>query len=97
MTDVSDDGLSHLAGLKKLQRLNLHETIFGDPGMDHLAQLTNLESLHIGAVREITDVGLVKLSNLKKLKELNLIECFLITDEGIDKLRKTLPELRIKR
>ena len=86
-----------MAGLKKLQRLNLHETIFSDPGMDYLAQLTDLESLHIGAVRELTDVGLVKLSNLKKLKELNLIECFLITDDGIDKLRQALPELQIKR
>jgi hypothetical protein len=84
---VTDEGLRHLAGLKKLKALAL---LYPEPGaidgsgLAGLAGLTNLESLELNHT-DITDAALVHLRGLKKLKKLKLTETP-VGDAGIKNL-----------
>ncbi len=47
LTNVTDAGLVHVAGLTGLEVLDLHDTYVGDAGLEHLKGLTNLQSLDL--------------------------------------------------
>lgn len=90
-TKVTDSGLKHLAGLPKLQRLDLgYNSRISDDGLMHLVGLTELSALGLTETK-ITDDGLKHLSGLTKLSLLNL-EGSKVTDAGLEHL-KGLTEL----
>jgi internalin A len=70
-TSMGDEGLRHLAGLRKLAYLDLDRRPITDQGMVHLQGLEHLESLDLTAT-DITDKGLRCLIKLKNLKDLYL-------------------------
>ena len=55
-TAVSDDGLSHLAGLRQLQLLVLAGTKVTDAGLKHLHALLNLFTVNVRDTL-VTDAG----------------------------------------
>ena len=71
-TDITDNGMKHLAGLTKLQVLDLSGTDIGDAGLAQIAAFTNLRELYLNHAR-FTDKGL---PSLKPLQNLERIEMF---------------------
>jgi len=59
-TQVTDVGLVHLKGLRKLDRLHLTGTQVTDAGLEHLKGLTNLEWLYLRST-QVTDAGVAEL------------------------------------
>lgn len=57
---LSDEGLSHLASIPRLEQLSLYGPTFTDRGIEHLSQLKGLDCLRIWAPN-ITDTGIQKL------------------------------------
>jgi Leucine-rich repeat (LRR) protein len=68
---ITDAGLKHLAGLTKLEYLNLQGQHITDVGLKHLSGMTHLESLAL-SFSGITDKGLRHLEGLRKLRNLHL-------------------------
>ena len=92
-TDVTDNGLPHLAGLTSLTRLHLERTKVSDAGLVHLKDLQNLAYLNLYQT-DITDAALVHLGGLNGLKNLYLWKTK-VTKAGVAKLQKVLPECKI--
>ncbi len=46
-TQIGDDGLQHLKGLRDLEYLNIYATKVGDAGLQHLKGLTKLRKLYV--------------------------------------------------
>ena len=91
--DVTDAGLKHLAGLKRLQHLKLYGTGVTDAGLKHLAGLKRLQHLSLYK-SEVTDAGLKHLARFKQLKTFNLSKTK-VTAKGKAELKKALPNLVI--
>ena len=89
-TDVTDAGLSHLAGLTSLKRLHLENTGITDAGLVHLAKLEELLYLNLYQT-EVSDAGLSHLQGLKNLKNLYLWQTN-VTPEGAESLKESLSE-----
>ena len=70
-SDVTDDWVTPLKGLKTLKRVHLERTKITDKALDTVGLLANLEYLNLYQTG-VTDGGLDKLKNLKKLKTLYL-------------------------
>ncbi len=87
---VSDAGLAHLARLTTLVDLapSLPMT---DVGLSYLANMTNLERLQVSG--DFTDEGLRHLEGLKSLRTLQIRSAHEFSSEGLERLRKSLPEL----
>ena len=66
---VTDEGLAHLKGWKKLESLNVRGTKITDTGLEHISALTSLRSLDAGFA-QVTNNGLDYLSALTNLKRL---------------------------
>ena len=92
-TDVTDEGLVHLAGLTALKRLHLEKTRVSDAGLSHLAGLEGLSYLNLYQTG-VTDAGLARLEGLKNLTSLYLWQTE-VTPEGAEKLRRALPDCHI--
>ena len=92
-TDVTDEGLAHVAGLIALKRLHLEKTKVTDAGLAHLAGLESLAYLNLYRTG-VTDAGLVHLEGLKNLKSLYLWQTK-VTPEGAEKLGQALPGCNI--
>jgi chromosome segregation and condensation protein ScpB len=94
-SQVSDEGLRHVATLRSLRDLAVsHCRRITDAGLAALADLPALETLHLNAT-PITDASLPHLHKLKTLKSLNLTETA-VTPAAIDTLQDTLPWCRIQ-
>jgi hypothetical protein len=76
-TDITGVGFKHLAGLKKLENLELNDTFVNDEGLEQIGKIESLRILQI-ARTNITGAGLKHLANLEELKELDL------TDTAVD-------------
>jgi len=74
--------------------LGLHQTRVTDAGLEHLKGLTKLRYLHLDYTK-VTDAGLEHLKGLTSLTELD-IHNTKVTDEGVKKLRKALPNCKIR-
>ena len=83
-SDVTDQSLVGLEGLKNIYSLNLGKTKITDAGLIHLEGLTALNRLYLQETK-ITDKGLVHLKNLRNLTYLNLYGTA-ITDQGLENL-----------
>lgn len=94
-SDVSDKGLVHLTGLKKLQRLRLDESGVTDGGLASLAGLSELHTLNLSRTG-ITDAGLVQLARLPKLVTLDVQRTH-VTETGVQRLLQALPNVQIAR
>jgi Leucine-rich repeat (LRR) protein len=70
-SDLTDDGLQHLARLPRLRYLNLGGCAITDRGLEVLRQLPNLEWLNLGWTR-ITDEGVRHLEGCDNLTTVNL-------------------------
>jgi hypothetical protein len=84
--EVTDAALKELAGLKKLQRLDLSFTQVTDAGLKELAALTGLEALNLDFDR-ITDAGLKELAELTNLQSLELNTTH-VTNQGLKELAR---------
>ena len=82
-TKITDSALKNFSNAKSLRYLSLQHTQITDAGLENLHQLTVLQELVLG-------------STLKVLTPKNLKETP-VTEAGVEKLRKALPECRIYR
>lgn len=90
---ITDEGLAHLAEMKQLQSLwvGISKGTITDEGLASLAGLENLTKLELQH-SQITDAGLEHLKGLKNLRGL-IVGNTPVTEEGLAKLRKDLPNL----
>ncbi len=94
-SQISDRGLTCLAGLTGLKRLDLSSTKVSDLGLAHLQALPNLVDLDL-ANTQVTDAGLTNVATLANLEELDLCSSK-VTEEGVAKLQRALPRCNIYR
>jgi hypothetical protein len=83
-TQITDQGIAHLAKLRKLEWLNLYRTKVGDESLRVLSEMKSLRHLPIGETR-VTDQGLAHLEKMDQLVYLGL-RGNKITDEGLRSL-----------
>ena len=82
--EISDGGLTHLVGLKRLWRLDLEGTAVSDIGMETLLQITSLRD--IGVKRcSITDQSFAHFADMKGLTRIRAAQTP-ITDDGLKHL-----------
>ncbi len=92
----TDAHLADLCELRRLTALGLGATQISDNSLRTVGRLHWLERLSINATT-VTDAGIRHLESLSNLRELYLRECPNITDEGVARLRKALPNCKIYR
>jgi internalin A len=90
-SQVADEDLKRIAGLKHLEWLSLGQTKVTDAGLKELAGLTKLEILILERTK-VTDTGLKELARLKSLQSLYLGGTQ-VTDAGMRELI-VLPDLQ---
>jgi len=88
-TKVSDAGLVHLAGMTRLESVNLSNTNVSDAGLAHLGRMPSLAGLNVTGTK-VTDAGLVHLKPLPKLTKLN-VSGTAVTAQGVKDAKKFLP------
>jgi len=90
-TAVTITGLKQISKLKNLSSLSLWGSEITDEGLKEVAKLTQLKKLNLNN-NEISDVGLKEIAKLTQLTSLSLESTsYDITDEGVDELKKALP------
>ena len=93
-----DAAIAHLAGLERLEELDLRGALVSDGGLRAIAGLQSLRVLRVGSRRvesdvpEITDAGMECIAKLSRLEELDIEGCR-VSDKGVKVLR-SLPRLR---
>jgi hypothetical protein len=93
---TTDADLDELCELRHLERLGLIGTRITDKGLATVSRLRSLKCLVLSRT-VITDNGLHHLETLKGLGTLVLIDCPNLTDEGVARLQKALPNCLIDR
>ncbi len=91
--NVSNDALAIVAGMTHLEELDLSETGIDDRGVALLKGLENLKDLNLGGTR-VTDAVVPHVGQMKQLRDLYLWNSN-VTTQGIDRIRKVLPDARI--
>lgn len=89
----TDEGWRRLAGLSRLESLDLRYCNVRGPELRNLADLSHLRSLNLGNTN-IDDAGLRYIARLNTLENINL-ESTLITQAGFERLRWSLPAAAI--
>jgi Leucine Rich Repeat (LRR) protein len=69
---MTDEVLSHLDGLPKVEMLLLHGSQASDNGLAHLGRLASLRKLYIWDTPGVTDVGVAHLAGCRKLEYVHL-------------------------
>jgi len=90
----SDTALAKLSKLTTLRGLYLWDTNITDADLVHLKKFTNLRELYL-ITTKITDKGLAHLEGLTNLKELYLSSHSQVSEAGVAKLQKALPDCEI--
>lgn len=88
------DGLEKLAGLRKLERLDLSRTPVNAAGLRALTGLGQLRELRLALAKNIDDAAVPILAEMKSLRVV-MLEGTRITAEGIARLRTARPELQL--
>lgn len=88
--------LCELCGLRECRWLVLTNAKISDSGLRTVSQLKGINELYL-AETLITDKGLRHLESMSNLRLLYLARCPNITNEGLARLQKALPECRIER
>jgi hypothetical protein len=89
---ITDDGLRHLAGLKRLLYLDLTGAQVRGPGLAHLRSLPELHVVNLNN-SSVTDKGIERLSHVCSLFDIDLEGCGRVTDAGLRPLANC-PNLR---
>jgi hypothetical protein len=92
-TSISPTAFRRLAGLTRLEWLDLHDTPLTDGGLRHLSAFARLERLNLQNTR-ITDSSLPHLSRFTRLKWLNVGSTG-VTPAGLAYLKARLPNAEI--
>lgn len=79
-----------LAGLQKLEVLQIQGRDLTDDGLSHLKNLSSLKRLDI-LHSQVTDAGLQQLANLKQLEQLDIRGAHAVTAAGVKQLQEQLP------
>ncbi len=82
---ITDAGLVHVAGLKRVETLTMPGAPIKGSGLSHLSGLTKLRTLDLEGT-QVNDASLVHLQGLKELQSLNLGGT-LITGRGLEHLK----------
>jgi hypothetical protein len=90
---VSQTAFRHLAGLSRLEWLDLHDTPLTDAGVRHLSAFAHLERLNL-LKTQITDASLPHLARFTRLKWLNVSGTG-VTAGGLAYLKAHLPNAEI--
>lgn len=90
-TSVTDDWMPQIAELKSLKQLNVGHCRISGRGFGVLKSLPNLETINL-AYCPIRDPALDRLANVPSLKTIGVVYCSHLTDEGIERYRKTRPD-----
>ena len=92
-TGITNDGLQHLSGLTGLKALDLSGTKISGKGLEHLRELTALEYLYLNR----TKVGDADLHHLKELTNLRHLDVTgtAITNEGVEQIKRHLPDVEV--
>lgn len=90
--EISDSGLSQLDNLPYVERLMLGNTAITDAGMSSLLRFPRLRYLSLHATN-LTDAAVPILVRLRKLEKLD-VGMTNISSEGLQTLRRNLPECR---
>ena len=93
-TKITDKGTADIAKIPTLTILNLSNTGITDQGIKRLSHLPNLNWLLILQTK-VTDEGLAELASLPQLKRLSLSNDMKVTDQAVQKLKKTFPKLQV--
>ena len=86
VTPISDEGIAHIGGLRKLKFLNVFRTNMSDAGLASLRGLTELETLLMGGTK-VTDEGLKNIEKFAKLKKLSIFRTA-VSDTGLKSIEK---------
>src|SRR5207244_826702 len=78
---LTNDQLTSVADLAKLESLSIDDPVVDDSGIAHLAGLKHLKMLDIRESK-ITDVGMASIGKLESLERLMVTG--LMTDRGLD-------------
>jgi hypothetical protein len=89
---VTDRGMQHLKGLRKLEWLTLNSTRISDRGLRELKDLAALRYLSLFNT-PVTDRGLEEVQRIRQLRHLNLARTA-ITDKGLESIAN-LVDLRV--
>jgi hypothetical protein len=93
-TSVTGEAMATLAGMPLLEEVYLSGTKVDDEGLAQLSKLKKLTTLEIIQCDEVTDAGLEHLAKCKSLTTLDVTQTK-ATEEGIAKLKKALPKLKV--
>ncbi|WP_339911465.1 redoxin family protein, partial [Symmachiella dynata] len=88
---ITDEGLSHLAGLRHLEMLTIPGEGITDEGLVHLAEMEQLDMLNIRG--HITDAGLHQLAQYKTLGSVTINTTQSVSPAAIKQLHNSLPNL----
>jgi hypothetical protein len=92
-SDVTDEGLRHVAGMHNLRELILQKTAIDGSGLPHLESIRSLEVLNL-AHTALNDSGSVNLLHMPSLKEVYLYNTA-VSDSILEDLRTHMPETDI--
>jgi hypothetical protein len=90
---VTDAGLAQISGLTNIYNLVLNSPEITDAGLPALLPLQKLVKLELKQAT-LTDQGLQQLASLSKLKRLTITLGPILTIEGVNKLRASLPDCK---
>jgi hypothetical protein len=96
--EMTESGLDKLAGLTSLSGFSILSMTVTDATLSRLATFTNVEYLDIkDCPCQVSDRGLGRLGALPKLRVLHIGDCSGVTPEGLRRLLRDRPGLRIVR
>jgi hypothetical protein len=91
-TKVTDAGMSDIAKISSIAVLSLSGTGITNQGIKQISHMPNINWLIIENTK-VTDEGLPYLETLPELKRLTISKNMNISDEALEKLKKTFPKL----
>lgn len=94
-SDVTDEGLRHIARMENLRELILQKTRVTGAGIPHLQSLPALEVLNL-AHSALSDSGAVHLLRMPSLREVYVYNTF-VSDSLLEGLRLHLPDTEVSR
>jgi hypothetical protein len=93
---AADADLTDLCELRDLTALSLRGVRITDRGLQTVSNMRELNWLGLTEMA-ITDKGLHHLESLSNLRTLFLAKCPNVTDEGVARLQRALPNCKIER
>jgi len=92
-TQITDEGLRHLAEIKNLYWLDISATQVTDTGLAYLTSLSDLSLLQVGCTR-VSAAGLAQLAGMAGIERIDVPDTAVAADD-LPILRRKLPHTRI--